>query len=202
MTEDEPEVARWTEHQRRFLVTDLASVIGDRPDGNEIEQGYVWIDDRWEIRVRPTRVAPDRAGFNGEAPAVRALKGPSVGFTRPECEVSIALPHAIELMARSVAGSPRRATTVKIQSPDMSGSSTSSAALTPVWSLQKSNCGTAAPSPRWGFRHGYDKKSPAIRATPTERLPVDRFHSGQAVTTQANGLTHARAGQQKRRSRI
>jgi adenylate cyclase len=86
------------EHQRKFRVADLSQLSHLLHNSQRIEQGYLWIDGGWHVRVRRTWVGDDKPGFSAEVSSVLALKGPPRGFTRPEYEMEIDIPHAVELM--------------------------------------------------------------------------------------------------------
>lgn len=87
------------EHERKFLVEDLAIIKGSV--GNDLEQGYLWSSGGWAIRARRTRISDRAFDFADEAPAMIAVKGPRVGTTRPEYNFPIEIEHASTLIALS-----------------------------------------------------------------------------------------------------
>ncbi|WP_448620524.1 hypothetical protein [Geodermatophilus sp. URMC 65] len=84
------------EHERRYLVADLA--VLDGLEGDEIEQGYLFSAGGWAVRVRRTyRHAAD--GAIEHISAQLTAKGPRLGYSRPEYEVPLAPEHAESLIA-------------------------------------------------------------------------------------------------------
>lgn len=86
-----------SEHERKFLVTDLSILKGSI--GNEIEQGYVWAASGWAIRARRTEIRDGTPDYHEEAPAMITIKGPRFGNSRPEYNVAVDLEHATSLIA-------------------------------------------------------------------------------------------------------
>lgn len=83
------------EHERRFLVSQIP--LGNITSSEQIEQGYLWAEAGYAIRIRRTW-AIDEDGIERELEAFLTVKGPRRNATRWEEEMEISPKEAQNLI--------------------------------------------------------------------------------------------------------